>query len=464
VGKFPNKIAIILFYAVICSCAFASWNQGQKITASDGATGDNFGMAVSLSGDYLMIGTPYDVNSGKTCGTVYVYKYNAGTWAKHSILVSSDSANNDRFGSAVCVKGNQAIVGSYYKGSQKGQAYIFTFSSTTSKWLQTAILSAPSPTNYDQFGFSVAIDGDYAMAGTPQDDENASNSGSVFVYKKNLSGVWSYSAICTASDYELSAYFGCAIAMADPYAVIGARNADYSGIAAGGGAYVFKRSGSSWSQLARLSVSGIAMNDHFGKSAAISSNGQYIVVGSPDDSNGSGLVRDGSAYVYKLVGSTWVQVQKLRAKDAASYDHFGSAVAIDGNTIAISAPRDSDTDGGTRAVYIFTLSGSTWVQTQKIIVLIGTLGSGVSIDDDLIAIGAYLDDTKGSDAGAAYIYNDCPADITGDCMVNMLDLKVLAEQWLSAPSIPSADIYPIGGDNWVGFKDFAELAGYWGQY
>ena len=182
--------------------------------------------------------------------------------------------------------------------------------------------------------------------------------------------------------------------------VAGAYGED-TGASGAGAVYVFTRSGTSWSQQAKLQASDPEVNDFLGKSIAI--DGDTMVAGAYlEDTGGSNT---GSAYVFTRSGTSWSQQAKLQASDAAANDQFGISVAIDGDTMVAGAYKENSDAG---AAYVFTRSGTTWTEAKKIVASDAgggdRLGHSVDISSDTIVAGAYKEDTGASDAGAAYTF------------------------------------------------------------
>ena len=152
----------------------------QKLTASDGAEGDQFGYSVSIDGNYAIVGARYDDDYGTDSGSVYVYELGTSTEQK---LTASDGAEGDQFGYSVSIDGNYAIVGARYdddNGSNSGAAYIYQY--TDGVWTQKRWVLAHDGSEGDQFGYSVSIDGNYAIVGACLDD---SHSGSAYIFLDN---------------------------------------------------------------------------------------------------------------------------------------------------------------------------------------------------------------------------------------------------------------------------------------
>ena len=164
----------------------------------------------------------------------------------------------------------------------------------------------------------------------------------------------------TASDGAASDYFGDSVAIDGDTLVVGARYDDDNG-SASGSVYVFIHSGIIWTQQAKLTASDGAADDRFGSSVAI--DGDTIVVGALlNDDNGTD---SGTAYVFTRSGTTWTQQAKLTASDGALDDEFGQSVAIAGDTIVVGADRDDDNGNRQWIAYVFTRSGTAWTGASQ---------------------------------------------------------------------------------------------------
>ena len=156
-----------------------------KINASDGGPFEEFGYSVSISGDYAVVGAFADDDSGSTSGSAYIFKRAGESWVQEAKLLPSDGAAGDRFGHSVSISDDYAVVGANGNddnGSNAGSAYIFKRTGTS--WAQQAKLLSSDGATDDEFGASVSISGDYAVVGSRDDDDNGTNSGSAYVYKR----------------------------------------------------------------------------------------------------------------------------------------------------------------------------------------------------------------------------------------------------------------------------------------
>ena len=273
------------------------WNEQDKLLPSDGAAFDFFGGSVSIDGDYAIIGASDDDN-GDASGSAYIFKRSGTTWTEQDKLLASDGAAFDFFGVSVSIDGDYAIIGAYGdadNGQDSGSAYIFTRSGTT--WTEQAKLLPSDGTTDDFFGWSVSIDGDYAIIGACFDGDNGYESGSAYVFKRDGT-TWTEQAKLLPSDGAAEDWFGFSVSIDGDYAIIGAPADDSNGYFSGS-AYVFTRSGTNWNEQDKLLASDGAEGDLFGWSVSI--DGGYAIIGaSDDDDNGQD---SGSAYIFTSVNS-----------------------------------------------------------------------------------------------------------------------------------------------------------------
>ena len=324
------------------------------------------------------------------------FAYDWTTAAQQQKLTGS-TTTGDSYGYNVHIDGDTAIVGARFENNAQGAAYIYTRSGTT--WSQQQKLTASDAQNSDRFGCDVEIDGDTVVIGSMLDDTQR---GAAYVFTRSGT-TWSQQQKLVAStrtDYD---QFGEAVAINGDTIVVGALFED-SGGSNSGTAYVFTRSGTTWSQQQKLVASDAAANDQFGSNVAIA--GDTIVVGALyEDAGGSNA---GAAYVFTRSGTTWSQQQKLVASDAAADDRFGSSSSIDGDTIVVGAVNENSQAG---SAYVFTRSGTTWSQQQKIVASDAGahdwFGIDVDIEENTVVVGAYGDDsgTTQNGEGAAYIFS-----------------------------------------------------------
>ena len=375
-----------------------------KITASDGATKDYFGKSVSIDGDTAIIGAYGDVDLGSSSGSAYIFIRSGTTWILQQKLTPSDGVPGDNFGKSVSLNGDTAIIGADGDddhGAFTGSAYVFTRSGTT--WSQQTKLTASDGAAKDSFGKSVSLNGDTAIIGADGDVDHGMFTGSAYVFTRSGT-TWSQQAKLTASDGAAYDHFGTSVSVNGNTAIIGTIFDDDLG-SGSGSVYVFTRSGTVWGQQAKLTASDGAGDDNFGTSVSLDSDtaiiGAYV-----DDDLG---YASGSAYVFTRSGTTWSQQAKLTASDGAAYDQFGISVSVNGNTATIGSRGDDDNGINSGSAYVFTRSGTTWSQQARLTASDGaaydSFGESVSVNGDTVIIGAYGDDDHGINSGSAYQFS-----------------------------------------------------------
>ncbi len=263
-------------------------------------------------------------------------------------------------------------------------------------------LTASDPAASDEFGRTVCISGTYAISGAHFDDEAGANSGSAYVSKRE--GInWIAEAKLTASDGAAGDHFGHVVGISGDLALVGAPYDDDDGDKSGS-AYVFKRNGTGWTQDNKLTAPDAAAEDYFGYSVAIS--GDNALIGAyADDDDGS---MSGSAYLFKRSGAGWTQDAKLTASDAAPTDYFGYSVSIDGDLVLIGAYGDDDHALDSGSAYVFRRDGASWIEEAKLTApdaaATDGFGLAVCISGDHAVVGAPWDDDAGGFSGSAYVF------------------------------------------------------------
>jgi hypothetical protein len=293
------------------------------------------------------------------------------------------------------------------------------FEKPTTGWAdmtETAKLTAGDGAAYDFFGWSVAISGDTVVVGAYQDSIGLNfNQGSAYVFVKPTGGwtTMTQTVKLTAIDPDAGDRFGYSVAISGDTMVVGAYGDDIYPNEFQGSAYVFVKEGSSWIYTAKLVASDGAAYDHFGTSVAVS--GDTVVVGA-DGNEIYPNYYPGSAYVfvhyYIYPFNLWPQMAKLTASDGASDDHFGYSVAISGDTVVVGAYCDDMFDLDMGSAYVFIKPAGGWAnmtQNDKLTASDGSpgdwFGHSVSISGDTVAVGVYGDGENGPDSGSAYVFN-----------------------------------------------------------
>ena len=400
-----------------------------ELIASDAAKNDRFGVSVAVDDDTAVVGAfqPDYVDSGTNVsrpGAAYVYtKDSNGAWSQQAKLTASDGAAGDEFGVSVAVDGDTVVVGARGNVSKTGAIYVFTKPSD-GDWTSTITetkLTATGGAADDLFGASVALYGESTIvAGAP-------GAGSAYVFTKN-SDVWSQAAKLTVSNAGADDLFGNSVAVDDDTIAVGAYGKDGNSLTDSGLVYVFVKSGgAAWAtttETVQLRASDRAANDNFDRSVAVGSS--TIVVGASGDRNtvGGTEVGTGSAYVFTKPNTGWAnsvvtETAKFTASDGANSDQFGRSVAVDGDTIVVGAHQNDDDGTDSGSIYVFIKPTNGWTDTTGTVKLTASnaatgdrFGIALALDGATALVAAPRNDANDddddtgndvSDAGSAYV-------------------------------------------------------------
>ncbi len=288
---------------------------------------------------------------------------NAATQQK---VIAPDGTAKDGFGYSVAISddGGTAAIGTYYIEFSSthpiGPGGVYIFINNAGAWVFQQKLPTPAMPDSDLFGYSVALsaDGNTALVGAHGDTGPAETQvpGAAFVFTRS-NGVWSQQVMLTASDRQVGDHFGVSVALSDSgdMALIGAYVDDVGANVNQGSAYVYQRSGTTWTEQAHLTSTDGAAEDYFGRSVSLSSDGSTALIGADMKTIGSNT-RQGAAYIFTRTNTTWSQQTRLTALNGSAYTWFGRGVALsaDGQTGLVG----SEGSGG----IVFARSGTTWTQ------------------------------------------------------------------------------------------------------
>jgi len=423
-----HRLWTVIFVTALCLAAKQTQAQmcpsaGDKFFAPDGVTNANFGYAIAMDGDVAVVGAWLDSDNGPSSGSAYVYRNTGSQWILENKLTASEGEPSDYFGISVAISGGAIVIGAPGVddfGADSGAAYIFKFNGVN--WIEQTKLYASDATAGDWFGNAVALSGNSAIIGAVLSDHNNNGLVSGAAYHFEFDGsVWSQQAILLASDAAAGDRFGTSIAMTDTTLVIGSPENDDNGDDSGS-IYIFTKSGTTWNQQGKLLASDGMEYQKFGLSVAIS--GTKIAVGAPTTNTRPEHI--GAVYVYELDRFIWVQRAKLLTSDGYRLDSFSSSVSISGNTILSGAHNSSPSFTG--AAYLYQDLGSGWTQQIKFIAPDGMptyhFGSAVALSGDSALIGSPGDSNY---FGSVYPYNlnppPCPADMNSDCNLDFFDVS-----------------------------------------
>ena len=401
---------------------------------------DLYGESVSIDGDTAVVGSYYEdvyVPSYKAnAGVVWVYTRSGSTWSEQTHFTASTPVANEYWGERVLLKGDALFVGQPKKdvsGLPVQTGAVTVLERTGSSWNEQQELAPADLTLGDDFGWSMAIDGNTLIIGAPMQN---TRTGAAYVFTKSGS-TWSLQQKLLASNAGTYDYFGVSVDIAGDTAVIAASGEDTS-VSGSGAVYVFERNGSTWTEK-QLFKQDNPQNNDTTREVAISGN---IIVASswyPDNFAGS-------AYVFTKSGGTYTQTQELKPNDTEAGQNFGSTVKFDGETLVIGAQSKffgsfSQTAG---SAYVFKNINGTWTQTQKITASDGAIGdefgNSISLSGNDIMIGA---EGHNSAKGAAYIFTNLGYAPVLNTTQAIIDNTAQFQNWTISPngiSISSGDI------------------------
>lgn len=357
--------------------AIDTWEQGIKLVALDAQTADRFGCSVAIHGDYAIVGACDEdgpsADKFDDRGAAYIYhRTGADSWDDVSKLYAPYAQAGDHFGVSVSISGDYAIVGASGEDGGNGDpirgagaAYIYCRTGVDA-WDRGTKVVAPDAQVGDGFGVSVAISGDYAIVGAHGEDGGSGDpltyAGAAYVFGRTGANTWDSGTKLVALDAQSSDLFGASVAISGDYAIVGAEHDDGGSgdpLRGAGAAYVFYRTGgNAWDSGTKLVAPDTQADDFFGFSVAIS--GDHAIVGAMGEDGGGGdpLRSAGAAYVFHRTGANaWDSGTKLVAPDAQADDKFGISVAISGDYAIVGAHSEDGGSGnpypGAGAAYIY---------------------------------------------------------------------------------------------------------------
>ncbi len=394
-----------------------NWGAVVRLTMPDAQAGDFFGEDVAISGDTAVIGARNDDNPGLGgSGSVFVFERNQGgadNWGFVKKVKASDAAEGDYFGMSVAVDGNTMLIGANANddaGLSSGAAYVFERNwGGAENWGEVKKLTASDAAAVDEFGRLLSMSGDTVLVASYRDDDNGSESGSAYVFKRNFGGPdnWGEFQKLTASDGAAGDYFGASLGVSGENLIICASKND-DGDQDTGSAYFFASLGGEaglWYELDTITHQTLGAWEYFGTAAAATVD--RLVIGAI----GSGAAGEAFLFDRNQGGAdTWGEARTLVSSDAVSADYFGCSISMSGDTVAIGA---WGAGGMNRVghVYIFERNhggADNWGEVKIIEAATPDVddffGWTVSLSSDVLVVGSQNDDDNGPDAGAAYIF------------------------------------------------------------
>ncbi|MDZ4841147.1 MAG: Calx-beta domain-containing protein [Hyphomicrobium aestuarii] len=387
------------------------------------ASEDQFGYSAAINGDYVVVSAPFDdINGATDAGAAYLYEARTFGITRASPVAQDTISNplpaiDDRFGKeAVAVTQNYTVVGADLDdvSGLTDAGSVSIYSTASGAFLRT--LSSPTPNAGDNFGFAVAVSGDFVVVGAKNVDSGATDTGRAFIFSASTGTL--LRAINNPTP-DIGDNFGISVAISGDFLVIGAQLNDAGALDAGS-AYIF--SISTGALLRTMNNPSPGINDYFGRTLSIS--GDNVVIGAYQDDVG-GVTNAGKAYLYSAASGGLIRT--INNPAPATNDFFAASVAVDGDTVVLSAT-GADFSGASEAgtVYLFSATTGSLLRTinNPTPNLGDGFGEGLGFSNNTVVITSRFDDTAANDAGSAYVYDattgsllatlNSPSPLTGD--------------------------------------------------
>lgn len=403
----------------------------QQLNASDPTDVGVFSWSMDLDIDRLAVGAigtddACVANPGCNSGSAYVFHRSAGVWSEVSRLTASDGALGDQFGHDVALSGDRLLVGAHLKQGG-GAAYMFAYNGTD--WVQEQKLLGSGQMDAFHFGHSVALDGELAVVGTMRDDHQGFETGAAYVFER-VAGTWVEQQKLVASDAATGDRYGRSSDVEGDFIAIGGHLHDGVGTDSGA-AYLYERDDNgtpldplddSWPEVAALTASDAHADMFFGRSVDLSGN--LLVVGASKAINGG--VASGAAYIYFRTANGWNEVQRISASNGAAGDRFGISVSIDGIYLLVGARAAGAYAQDSGDVYVFTRTPAGYIETARLggpdTGIGDQLGNetGVHVNGTTVLIGSRFNSAVATTGGSAYTFTlaDCLGESYCDVVPN----------------------------------------------
>jgi len=378
----------------------------QKLVPLDNESGDFFGRYLCIQNNQLIISAHEDDVNGYASGSIYTFDNinNPDEFEEKQKLFPDDGDVEEFFGYSVDIDGPWAITGSHHDsdyGGSSGSAFILKIEEN--EWALTQKLLPTDPKAGDEFGKAVGIWKKDVAVGSFLDDDKQTNSGSVYIFTDSGSG-WFQAEELYSSDPEAYDQFGNFLALRHGWLAVGVPEKKDKGEKSGA-VYVFQKTDSNYVEIQKIVPDDLAAGDLFGQALAIDKNTLAIGAYKADNPKTDG----GRVYVFKFNNDKWELSQTIIANDNDTGDHFGSSIALDDDILAIGAYFDDDKGSKSGSVYLYKKENDTFKYINKITASDGkagaAFGASLSLDDSKLLVGAYADTENGFFSGAAYVYD-----------------------------------------------------------
>jgi hypothetical protein len=406
------------------STSLSALTSPSTIASPDGAPGDDFGNLLVLSESsrtWLIVGARFaDLPSTTDAGAAYVFRRDGLSWTFTQKLTAGTPEAGAEFAQGLAIDGSTLIAGSLHASSagstDTGAATVFTLASST--WSSRSTLSASDAATGDGFGISAALSGDTAVIGAAYRSDNGPSSGAAYIFTRSGS-VWSQSAKLLAPDGQPNDTFGELVALSGDTILVNAPRHTVLGQSRAGAVYVFRRTspGGPWAYSATLTSNQPRTGELFGYGLAI--DGDAAAIGGFYRSNNQ--FHDGSAYIFRRIGGpsgTWVRASRIDNPEPDTGAYFGYGIALSGSSFLVGAPLQ--TVAGTSAVgAVRSFDLSTLDADRSGTIDACDIAAATAPDADHNGIPDPIQSTS------------CPADFNADSVLSPTDVLDFLTAWFA---------------------------------
>lgn len=463
--------AVLAAWVALLPAAQAGWDvdecaaaEATLVTPPDSSVAGMFGVATVLHGDILLVGAPLAAVNDIDSGAVLIFRLQSGRWAHAGALVPADADAGQQFGSSLALDAaaGRLVVGSASDddvAKDRGSAYVYV-ADGAGGWIEQSKLVPEDAKANSGFGWSADIDDDTIVIGAPfEDNVIGALVGNAYVFTMDGRGRWTQQAKLFPDVAPNGAIFGAAVAVDGDRALVGAPYLGMEFIV--GAAHAFTRSGTSWQHVQHI-VSPISLaRDRFGTSLDL--DGDLAIIGAPRDAPPTyGTL---SVFLYSARIGQWESVYYAAAPDMTVLDRFGQSMRLQDDFVLVGAP----VHAGVGAIYRYDRVGPAVTFACKLMLPEAAegdyFGTALAVDGDRFAAAALMDDELGTDSGSVLVADfglSNPADLSGDGVVNGVDLALLLGAWGACPTRPGTCPADLDGNGVVNGIDLAIVLASWG--
>ncbi len=353
------------YHLAIMRTSADSFVQQNILKADTPQRGAKFGYSMAVVGEIAAISAPDSSVQGKlSAGSVHIFHLIDDNWVEVQQLTEIAPKTGNRFGYSIAMNSNTLAISAFgYDGRRRDSGRVYLYQPASSgKWALQSSLQSPRPTTRERFGYNISLSGINMAVATLRGPDGTDSAGDVHLYQYSNGG---------------------------------------------------------WAFMQTIDIPGAS--DRFGQSIVM--DGDLLAIGSfADDNECRDRIDDaGSVTLYRLNGTKWAKAAELKADNGDGGDRFGFALALSGKTLAVGAicedgltPKDEYSGAQAGAVYVFTEDGGQWAQRayvkEPIIRNHNLFGYRIALTDDLMAVGAPLNEGNGEDSGTAYLYQRSGGD------------------------------------------------------